>query len=117
MRLQSRLPASCTALLVPRNQPQVTFYLVKRVSMLAMHTLPLARDSAVVRMVQQLMQAWWEHFWPTPLTQEGLHLHAFADKEHAVILRALLNLVCAALTLLGCPLRGSLQRETTLCQR
>lgn len=48
MRMQSGLPASHTALTVPRNLPQVTTHLVKRVSMLAQPLLPLSKDSAAV---------------------------------------------------------------------
>jgi hypothetical protein len=110
MRRQSRVSASRAALLVSRNQPQVTFYLVQRVSMPAQPLLSLARDCSVVRAGQQPIQTWWEHLWPNPRTQERLRLHAFADKEHAVTLRALLNVV-------GCPHGSSLQREATLCQR
>jgi len=43
--------------------------------------------------------------------------YAFADKEHTVTLCALLNLACTWLNVLRYPLRGSLQREATLCQR
>ena len=68
-------------------------------------------------MGQQQMQAWWERLWLNLHTQERLCLHVFADKEHAVTLRALLNLACAVLNVLRCPLRGSLQGEATLCQR
>ncbi len=79
--------------------------------------LPLARDCAAVRVGQQQMQAWVERLWPNLRTQERLRLHAFADEEHAVTLRGLLTLSYAVLSLLRCPLRGSLQKEATLCQR
>jgi hypothetical protein len=105
MRRQSRVLASRAALLVPRNQPQVTAYMVQLVSMPAQFLLPLARDCAVVG--QQQMQPWWERLWPNLRTQERLHLHAFAGKEHTVTLRALLR----------CPLRGSLHGKAALCQR
>ena len=117
MRRQSRLLASHVPLMVLWKKPQVTAHLVQRVSMSVQLLLPLARDCAVVRVGQQQMQAWWERLWPNLRTQERLHLHAFADKEHTVTLRALLNLACAVLNVLRCPLRGSLQREATLCQR
>ena len=115
MRRQSRLLASHVPLMVLWKKYQVTVHLAQRVSMSVQLLLPLARDCAV--MGQQLMQAWWERLWPNLRTQERLRLHAFADKEHTVILRALVNLACAVLNVLRCPLRGSLQREATLCQR
>ena len=108
MRRQSRLLASHVPLMVLWKKPQVTVHLVHRVSMLAQRLLPPARDCAVVG--QQRMQAWWEYLWPNLRTQERIHLHAFADKEYAVTLRALLNV-------LRCPHGGSLQREALLCQR
>ena len=114
MRRQSGLHASHVPLMVLWKKHQVTAYLAQRISMPVQLLLPLARDCAVVRVGQQQMQAWWERLWRT---QERLCLHAFADKEHTVTLRALLNLACAVLTLLRCPLRGSLQREAALCQR
>ena len=117
MRLQSRLPVSSAALMVTRNLPRVTFHLVQRVSMLAQPLLLLSSDFAVESMVQHTMQAWWEHLWPNQSIQERLHLYTFADKQCTVTLRALLNLACAALTLLGCPLSGSRQEKATLCQR
>ncbi len=85
--------------------------------MLAQLYLSLSKDSAVVKVGQQTMQAWLEHLWPNPRTQERLHLHAFADKEHTATLRALIDLAYAALIMLSCPLRGSLQEKATLCQR
>jgi hypothetical protein len=115
MRRQSRLPASHVPLMVLWKKPQVTAYLVQRVSMLAQPLLPLARDCAV--MGQQQMQAWWECLWPNTRAQDSRRLHAFADKEHTVTLCTLLNLACAVLNVLRCPLRGSLQREAALCQR
>jgi hypothetical protein len=117
MRRQSGLPTSRTALLVPRNQPQVTALLVQRVFMPAQPLLPLTRDCAVASVGQQQIQAWWERLWPNLRTKERLHLYAFVCRELANTLRALLNLACARLTLLRCPLRGSLQREAALCQR
>ncbi len=117
MRMQSRLPASRAALILPWTLPQVTAHLVKRVSMPAQPLLPLARDCAVESVGQQQKQAWWEHLWPNLRTQERLRLHAFACKEHTVILRALIDIACAVLNLLRCPPRGSLQGESTLCQR
>jgi hypothetical protein len=117
MRRQSRLLASCTVLMLLWNKPQVTVHLVQRVSMLAQLLLPLARDCAVESVGQQQMQAWWVRLWHNLRTQERLHLHAFADKEHTVTLRNLLDLACAVLILLRCPLRGSLQKEAALCQR
>ena len=110
MRRQSRLLASHVPLMVLWKKPQVTALLVKRVSMSVQLLLSLARDCAVVRVGQQLMQAWRERLWLNLRTQERLHLHAFADKEYTDTLRALLNL-------LRYPLKGSLQREATLCQR
>ena len=115
MGRQSRLPASHVPLMVLWKKPQVTAYLLQRVSMSVQLLLPLARDCAV--MGQQQMQAWWERLWPNPRTQERLRLHAFADKEHTVTLRALLNLACAVLNVLRCPLRGSLHGKAALCQR
>ena len=117
MRRQSGLPAIHMPLMLLWKKPQVTTLLVKRVSMLAQRLLPLARDCSVESVGQQQMQAWWEHLWHNLRTQERLHLHAFAEKEYTVTLRALLKLACAGLTLLRCPLRGSLQREARLCQR
>ena len=117
MRRQSGLAASSAALLVPRNQPQVTAYLAQRVSMSVQLLLPLARVCAVESVGRQQMQAWWERLWPNLRRQKRLCLHAFADKEHTVTLCALLNLACAVLTLLRCPLRGSLHGKATLCQR
>jgi hypothetical protein len=108
MRRQSGLPASHVPLMVLWKKHQVTAYLAQRVSMLAQRLLPLARDCALMGLQQ--MQAWWERLWPYLPTQKRLRLHAFADKEHTDTLRALLNL-------LRYPLRGSLQREATLCQR
>ena len=115
MRRQSGLHASHMPLMVLWRKHQVTALLVQRVTMSIQLLLPLARDCAV--MDQQLMQAWWERLSPNLRTQERLHLHALAEKEYAVTLRALLNLACAVLNVLKCPLRGSLQREATLCQR
>jgi hypothetical protein len=117
MRRQSELLASHVPLMALWKKPQVTALLVKRVSMSVQLLLPLARDCAAVRVGQQQMQAWVERLWPNLRTQERLRLHAFAEKEYTVTLRALLNLACAVLSLLRCPLRGSLQREATLCQR
>ena len=113
MRRQSRLLPSHLPLMVLWKKHQVTALLVQRVSMLAQLLLPLARDCAVVRVGQQLMQTWWERLWLNLRTQEKLRPHAFADEEHAVTLRALLTLACTGLNVL----RGSLQREATLCQR
>ena len=93
MRRQSGLLASHVALMLLWKKHQVTAYLAQRVSMLAQRLLPLSRDCAVVRVGQQLMQAWCEHLWLNLRTQERLHLHAFADKEHTDTLRALLNLL------------------------
>jgi len=115
MRRQSGLAASSAALLVPRNQPQVTAFLAQRVSMSVQLLLPLARVCAV--MSQQQMQAWWEHLSSNLRTQKRLHLYAFVCREHADTLRALVNLACTRLNVLKCPLRGSLQGEATLCQR
>lgn len=115
MHRQSGLQASHAPLMVLWKKPQVTAYLAQRVSMLAQPLLPLARDCAV--MGQQQMQAWWERIWPNLRTQKRLRLFAFADKEHIVTLRALLNLACAVLNVLRCPLRGPLQGEAALCQR
>ena len=115
MRRQSEFHASHVPLMVLWKKHQVTALLAQRVPMSVQLLVPFARDCAV--MGQQQIQAWWERLWPNLRTQERLHLHAFADKEHTVTLRALLNLACAGLTLLRCPLRGSLQREATLCQR
>jgi len=117
MRRQSRLLASHVPLMVLWKKPQVTALLVKRVSMSVQLLLALSRDFAVVRVGQQLWQAWRERLWLNLLTQERLHLDAFGDKEYAVTLHALLTLSYAGLTLLWFPLRGSLQREATLCQR
>ena len=117
MRRQIRVSASHVPLMVLWKKHQVTALLVKRVSMSVQLLLALSRDFAVVRVGQQLWQAWRERLWLNLLTQERLHLHAFADKEHTDTLRTLINLACAVLTLLRCPLRGSLQREATLCQR
>jgi hypothetical protein len=117
MRRQSGLPARHVPLMVLWNNPQVTAILVKRVSMSVQLLLPLARDCAVVRVGQQLMQAWWERLWPNLRAQERLCLHAFADKKHTDTLRPLLNLACAVLNVLRYPLRGSLQRKAALCQR
>jgi hypothetical protein len=115
MRRQSGLHASHVPLMVLWKKHQVTAYLAQRATMSIQLLLPLARNCAV--MGQQQMQAWWERLWHNLRTQERLHLHAFADKEHTDTLRTLINLACAVLTLLRCPLRGSLQREATLCQR
>jgi hypothetical protein len=115
MRRQSRVPASHVPLMVLWKKLQVTVLLAQRVSKLAQRLLSLARDCAL--MGQQQMQAWRKRLWPNLRTQERLHLHAFAEKEQTVTLRALLNLAYAVLTLLRYPLRGSLQREATLCQR
>ena len=117
MRRQRRLPTSHVPLMVLWKKHHVTAYLAQRVSMSVQLLLPLTRDCAVVRAGQQQMQAWWERLWHNLRTQERLHLHAFADKEHTVTLRALLNLACTGLNVLRCPLRGSLQREAMLCQR
>ncbi len=117
MRMQSELPASHAALTAPGSLPQVTAHLVKRVSMLAQPLLPLSKDPAVVSVGQQKMQAWWEHLFPNPRTQERLHLHAFAYKEHAVSPRALIDMACAVLNVLRCPPRGSRQGMATLCQK
>ena len=115
MRRQSRVPTSHVPLMVLWKKHQVTAYLAQGVSISVQFLLPLARDCAV--MGQQLMRAWWERLWPNLRTQEKLRLHAFAGKEHTVTLPALLNLACAVLNVVRCPLRGSLQREATLCQR
>jgi hypothetical protein len=117
MRRQSRLLASHVPLMALWKKPQVTALLVKRVTTPAQGLQPLARDCAAVRVGQQQMQAWRERLWPNLRTQKRLFLHVFADNEHAVILRTLLTLACAGLMLLRCPLRGSLHREATLCQR
>jgi hypothetical protein len=117
MHRQSGLPASHVPLMVLWKKHQVTAYLAQRVSMSVQLLPPLARDCAVARVGQQKVQAWWERLWPNLRTQKRLRLYAFSDKEYIVIRRALLNLACSALTLLRCPLRGSLQGEATLCQR
>ena len=117
MRRKSRLLASHVPLMVLWKKLQVTAYPVQRVTMSVQLLLPLTRDRAVARVGQQLMQAWWERPWPNLRTKERLRLHAFAGKKQFVTLRALLNLACAVLNVLRCPLRGSLQREATLCQR
>jgi len=117
MRRQSRVSASHLPLMVLWKKPQVTAYLAQRVSMSVQLLLPLARDCAVVRVGQQQMQAWWERLWHNLRTQKRLHLYAFVCREHTVTLRTLINLACAVLTLLRCPLRGSLQREAALCLR
>jgi hypothetical protein len=117
MRRQSRVSATHVPLMALWKKHQVTALLVKRVSMSVQLPLPLSRDCAVVSVGQQQMQAWRERLWHNLRTQEKLHLHAFAGKEHTVTLSALLNLACAVLALLKCPLRGSLHRETVLCQR
>ena len=117
MRRQSGLPTSHVPLMVLWKKHQVTALLVKRVSMSVQLLLPLSRDCAMVRVGQQQMQTWWERHWPNLRTQERLCLHAFADKEYAVTLRALLTLSYEGLTLLWFPLRGSLQGKATLCQR
>jgi len=110
MRRQSRVPTSHVPLMVLWKKPQVTAYLAQRVSMSVQLLLPLARDCAVESVGLQQMQAWWERLWRNLHTQKRLRLFAFADKEHTVTLRALLNV-------LRCPLRGSLQGEAVLCQR
>ena len=115
MRKQSRVSASHVPLMVPWTIPQVTVHLLQRVSMSVQLLLPLSRDCAV--MGQQLMQAWRKRLWPNLRIQERLHLFAFAEKEQFVTIRALLNLACTGLNVLRYPLRGSLQREATLCQR
>ena len=117
MRRQSELSASHVPLMVLWKKHQVTAYLAQRISMPVQLLLPLARDCAVVRVGQQQMQAWWERLWPNLRTQKRLRLFAFSDKEQIVTLCALLNLACAGLNVLRYPLRGSLQREATLCQR
>ena len=117
MRRQSRLLASHMPLMVLWKKLQVTTLLVKRVSIPAQRLPPLARDCSVESVGQQQMQAWWERLWPNLRAQKRLCLHAFADKEHTVTLRALLNLACAQLTLLRCPLRGLLLGKAALCQR
>jgi hypothetical protein len=117
MRIQSRVLASHVPLMVLWKKPQVTAHLVQRVSMSVQFLLPLARDCTVVSVGLQLMQAWRERLSPNLRSQERLRLHAFAGKEHAVTQRALLNLACAGLTLLRCPLRDSLQGAAALCQR
>lgn len=117
MRRQSRVLASHVPLMALWKKPQVTALLAQRVSMSVQLLLSLARDCAVVRVGQQQMQAWWVRLWPNLRTQERLCLHAFADKEHTVTIRALLNLACAVLNVLRYPLRGSLHRAATLCQR
>ena len=117
MRRQSRLLASHVPLMVLWKKPQVTALLVQRVSMSVQLLLSLVRDCAVVRVGQQQVQAWWEHLWPNLRSQERVRLYAFAGKEHTVTLRALINLACTVLTLLRCPLRGSLHGEAALCQR
>ena len=111
MRRQSRLLASHVPLMVLWKKHQVTAYLAQGVSMSIQLLLPLARDCAV--MGQQQMQAWWERLSPNLRTQKRLCLHAFADKEHTVTLRALLDLACTGLNVL----RGSLQGKAALCQR
>jgi hypothetical protein len=115
MRRQSGLHASHVLLMVLWKKHQVTALLAQRVSMSVQLLLLLSRDCAV--MGQQLMQAWWVLLSPNLRTQERLHLHAFADKEYTVTLRALLDLACAVLNVLKCPLRGSLHGEAALCQR
>jgi hypothetical protein len=117
MRMQSGLLAFHVPLMVLWKKHQVTAYLAQRVSMSVQLLLPLSRDCAVVRVGQQLMQAWWERLWHNLRTQERLRLHAISDKEQIVTLRALLNLACTGLNVLRYPLSGSLQREATLCQR
>ncbi len=93
MRRQSGLLASHVPLILLWKKHQVTAHLVKRVSMSVQLLLALSRDCAVVRVGQQLLQAWRERLWLNLRTQERLHLHAFADKEHTDTLRALLNLL------------------------
>jgi hypothetical protein len=115
MRRQSGLFASHVPLMALWKKHQVSAYLVQRVSMSLLFLLSLTRDCTVVD--QQQKQAWWVRLWHNLCTQERLHLYAFADKEHTVTLCALLNLACAMLALLRCPLRGSLQGKATLCQR
>ena len=117
MRRQSRLLASRMPLMVLWKKHQVTAYLAQRVTMSVQLLLPLARDCAMVRVGQQKVQAWWERLWPNLRNKERLHLYAFVCREHANTLRALLNLACTGLNVVKCPLRGSLQREATLCQR
>jgi hypothetical protein len=113
MRRQSKALASHVPLMALWKKPQVTAHLVQRVSMSVQFLLSFTRDYAVVSVGQQQMQAWWVRLWPNLRTQKRLRLFAFADKEHTVTLRALLNLSCAVLNVL----RGSLQREAMLCQR
>lgn len=117
MRRQSELPTSRAALTAPGSMPQVAAHLVNQVSMLTQSLLPLSKDHAVVSVGQQKMQAWREHFYLNPRTQEGLHLYEFAYKEYTISPRALFNLACAVLNVLSCPPRGSLQRRATLCQK
>jgi hypothetical protein len=115
MRRQSRLLASHVPLMALWKKHQVTALLVKRVSMSVQLLLSLTRDYAM--MGQQQMQAWRVRLWPNLRTQERLHLHAFSGNEQIVTLRTLLTLACTRLNVLRYPLRGSLQREATLCQR
>ena len=117
MRRQSRLPASHVPLMVLWKKHQVTALLAQGVSMSVQFLHPLERDCAMASVGQQQKQAWWERLWPNLRTQERLYLHAFAEMEYTVTLRALLNLACTGLNVLRYPLRGSLQREATLCQR
>jgi len=112
MRRQSELLASHVPLMVLWKKHQVTALLAQGISMSIQFLRPLARDCAVVGLQQ--MQAWWERLWPYLRTQKRLRLHAFADKEQTVTLRALLNLACAVLNVLRCPLRGSQQGEAAL---
>ena len=117
MRRQSGLSASHVPLMVLWKKHQVTANLAQRVSMSVQLLLPLARDCTVARVSQQLMQAWWERLSPNLRTQKRLRQYAFAEKEQFVTIRALLNLACTGLNVLRYPLRDSLQREATLCQR
>ncbi len=117
MRRQNRVLASRAVLILPWTLPQVTVHLVQRVSMSAQPLPPLTRECVVSRVGQQQMQPWWVRLWPNLRTQEKLRLQAFAGKEHTVTLRTLLTLACAVLNVLRYPLRGSLHREATLCQR
>jgi len=113
MHRQSRALASHVPMMVLWKKHQVIAYLLQRVCMSVQFLLLLARDCAMASVGQQKMQAWRQRLWPNLHTQERLRLHAFADKEHSITLRALLTLACVVLNVL----RGSLQGEAVLCQR
>src|SRR6266576_1717610 len=85
MRRQSELLSSHVPLMVLWKKHQVTALLAQGISM----------------SIQRL--------WPYLRTEKRLRLHAVAEKEQTVTLRALLNLACAVINVLRCPLRGSQQ--------